>query len=839
MITSVQPSLTPNATVIAAPYAPAGQVISGTSTAALAIPLVSPYPAYVWQIVETNIGFRLGMRVRAAAVDSTAGITTWIEGVITAWDETNLTVQPDLVSGLGLHTAWNINVTGQPGLTGPKGDPGATGAIGPAWGTTGTGTSIDSPVFTGQPTSTFTPAQGQPHANDQTLATTQFVTTAVNFSLNNTQLLGTPTAPTPATGDSDTSIATTLFVARDFAPLNSPTFIGDPKAPTPAVGDNDKSIATTEFVVTSFAPINNPVLTGDPRLAVTPIATDNDTSIATTAFVHTAVAPLAPLASPAFGGTPSAITPGAGDSSTALATTAFVGTAIQNLAPINNPHFTGTAVQAPTPPQTSFDSTVATTAFVKTAIAPLATLDTPTFTGLPKAPTQQQTVNDSTLATTAYVHAGLSGYQPLNPDLSALAGLTGAGVIYYRSSAGVWAPVSIGANITFAGGVLSSAGGGGGSGTIAEAPADGTYWARRNSTWAAEPIQADAPSDGTNYVRNDAGWVNISVALANYAPLNNPTFTTPHLTASPSPGDNSTLIASTAFVVTALGSYATLAGAPAFSGTPSAPTPVGTSNDGTIATTQFVKTAIAPLAPLASPTFTGTPKAPPPGNSNDTSIATTAFVTSAVNTLSASDAATYAPLASPTFTGNPRITTTPAANDNSTLIADTAFVTPAIAAAIAPLAPINSPTFTGTPHLTTTPATASNDTSIATTAFVKAQGPYLSPSATATITVGYAFTPYNGGTVTTGTFTPSAANGNYQYYTNGGAHTLAAPAADCAVDILITNAASGAGAITFTGGFTVAIGNVGDALTLAANAKFIVSIRRVNSISTYVIKALQ
>jgi hypothetical protein len=62
-------------------------------------------------------------------------------------------------------------------------------------------------------------------------------------------LTGNPTAPTPATGDDDTSIATTEWVKnQDYASLVSPVFTGDPKAPTPAAGDDDTSIATTAFV---------------------------------------------------------------------------------------------------------------------------------------------------------------------------------------------------------------------------------------------------------------------------------------------------------------------------------------------------------------------------------------------------------------------------------------------------------------------------------------------------------------------------------------------------------------------------------------------------------------
>lgn len=112
----------------------------------------------------------------------------------------------------------------------------------------------------------------------------------------------------------------------------------------------------------------------------------------------------------------------------------------------------------------------------------------------------------------------------------------------------------------------------------------------------------------------------------------------------------------------------------------------------------------------------------------------------------------------------------------------------------------------------------------------------LTTGNSATTTVGYLFTSFNGGTVSSGTVTPAAASGNYQYYTNNGAHTLAAPAADSAIDILITNGAS-AGAITFSG-FTVGA-NTGSPLTTTNTNKFIISIRRVNSISTYSIYALQ
>lgn len=117
-----------------------------------------------------------------------------------------------------------------------------------------------------------------------------------------------------------------------------------------------------------------------------------------------------------------------------------------------------------------------------------------------------------------------------------------------------------------------------------------------------------------------------------------------------------------------------------------------------------------------------------------------------------------------------------------------------------------------------------------------ASGELLSTNETKLITKGFTITPYNGGTVTTGTITPDPANANYQYYTNNGAHTIAAPSADCAIDILVTNGAS-AGAITFSG-FTVGA-STGSPYVLTSTFKFILSIRRINGTSTYSWYALQ
>lgn len=106
---------------------------------------------------------------------------------------------------------------------------------------------------------------------------------------------------------------------------------------------------------------------------------------------------------------------------------------------------------------------------------------------------------------------------------------------------------------------------------------------------------------------------------------------------------------------------------------------------------------------------------------------------------------------------------------------------------------------------------------------------------TATISKGFSLTPYSLGNMTN--FTVDPANGNYQYGTNNAAFTLTAPASDCAVDILVTNHASTAGAITFSG-FTVG-SSTGSTYATTGNNKYLLSIRRINSVSTYSWYALQ
>ena len=126
---------------------------------------------------------------------------------------------------------------------------------------------------------------------------------------------------------------------------------------------------------------------------------------------------------------------------------------------------------------------------------------------------------------------------------------------------------------------------------------------------------------------------------------------------------------------------------PSFSGTPTAPTPVVTTNSTQLATTAFVQNN------KVSPVFTGTPVAPTAAaGTGTTQLATTAFV--------------QGEKISPAFTGTPTAPTA-VAGTNTTQIATTAFVS-------------NSPAFNGVPTAPTA-AYGTNTIQLATTAFVQGE----------------------------------------------------------------------------------------------------------------------
>ena len=101
---------------------------------------------------------------------------------------------------------------------------------------------------------------------------------------------------------------------------------------------------------------------------------------------------------------------------------------------------------------------------------------------------------------------------------------------------------------------------------------------------------------------------------------------------------------------------------------------------------------------------------------------------------------------------------------------------------------------------------------------------------------GATVTSYSLGTLSSGTTTIDCGKCPLQYFTNGGAFTLAAPANDGSCVLYQLNNGS-AGTITFSG-FTVGA-NTGDSLTTTNGSKFKIYINMVNSVASYTIQALQ
>ena len=179
------------------------------------------------------------------------------------------------------------------------------------------------------------------------------------------------------------------------------------------------------------------------------------------------------------------------------------------------------------------------------------------------------------------------------------------------------------------------------------------------SVYAAKTHASTHAAGGSDAVTlTQAQITNLTTDLAAKAALASPTFTGTPASTTAAADTNTTQVATTAFVV----------------GQASSTTPVmnGTAAVGTslrYARTDHVHASDTSRAPLASPTFTGTPLAPTAAvDTNTTQVATTAYVVGQA----------YAKLASPSLTGTP-LAPTAAVLTNTTQIATTAFVNAEIA----------------------------------------------------------------------------------------------------------------------------------------------------------------
>jgi hypothetical protein len=86
---------------------PAGSGYMATSATTASVSL-----GPVTLTTQQGLAYTPGARVRISARSSP---TNWIEGLVTAYSAGSLSVIADLTGGLGAFSAWNINLTGQPG----------------------------------------------------------------------------------------------------------------------------------------------------------------------------------------------------------------------------------------------------------------------------------------------------------------------------------------------------------------------------------------------------------------------------------------------------------------------------------------------------------------------------------------------------------------------------------------------------------------------------------------------------------------------------------------------------------------------------------------------------
>ncbi|EPO6110400.1 tail fiber protein [Escherichia coli] len=193
------------------------------------------------------------------------------------------------------------------------------------------------------------------------------------------------------------------------APLDSPHLSGTPTSPTPEPGTNNTQIANAAFVYAAI----NALINGAPgtmdTLKEIAAAINNDPKFSET--INNALALKAPLASPAFTGTPTAPTASQGTNSTQIANTAFVKAAITTL--INGAPSTLDTLKE-IAAAINNDPNFSTT--INNALALKAPLASPALTGIPTAPTAAQGTNNTQIATTAYVRAAISALVGSSPE---------------------------------------------------------------------------------------------------------------------------------------------------------------------------------------------------------------------------------------------------------------------------------------------------------------------------------------------------------------------------------------------------------------------------------------
>ena len=184
---------------------------------------------------------------------------------------------------------------------------------------------------------------GISHSNErislECLNDTWMVNTATYPAVNNAAFTASPTAPTPATSDESTKLATTKYVANkiddELANYSFPTEIYWVTYGTTTNAQIEAAITAGKLVACYYSgrtyTLTNRSSATNHYLSCINGSSNYRYQIRCNSDVWTNTSSqLAPLSSPAFSGNPTATTQAVGNNSTRLATTAFVQNAINN-----------------------------------------------------------------------------------------------------------------------------------------------------------------------------------------------------------------------------------------------------------------------------------------------------------------------------------------------------------------------------------------------------------------------------------------------------------------------------------------------------------------------------
>ncbi|TPG44380.1 beta strand repeat-containing protein [Flavobacterium pectinovorum] len=584
---------------------------------------------------------------------------------------------------------------------------------------------------------------------------------ALKAPLASPAFTGSPTLPTgttgvtQATGNNTTALATTAFVNAEIA-NDTPSKTGAGASGTWAIGitGNAGTVTTNANLTGDVTSVGNTtslassvvtskLLTG--YVSGAGVIASTDTILQAVNKLNGNDALKAPLASPAFTGAPTlptgtiGVTQATGNNTTALATTAFVNAEIANDAPsktgsgasgtwaigitgnsgtvTTNANLTGdvTSVGNTTSLASSIVTSKLLTGYVSGAgvVAPTDTilqavnklngndalkapLASPVFTGAPTLPTgtigvtQTAGNNTTALATTAFVSTEIANNTPTKTG-SGASGTWGIGI---TGNAGtVTTNANLTGDVTSVGNTTSLA-----SSVVTSKLLTGYV------SGAGVVASTDTILQAVNKLNgNDA----LKAPLASPAFTGSPTLPTGTIGTTQTAGNNTTALATTAFVSTEIANNTPTKTGSGASGTWA----IGiTGNAGTVTTNANLTgdvTSVGNTTSLASSVVTS--KLLTGYVSGAGVVASTDTILQAVNKLNGNDAL-KAPLASPAFTGAPTLPTgtigvTQTAGNNTTALATTAFVTTANNLK----APVADPTFTGVikiSALNTAPASA-------------------------------------------------------------------------------------------------------------------------------------